>query len=72
MDTSELGYWSVSNEELKTAIKNGKQVYIFIEKNVAGEYETYLLNKTNDIKYKYVDDKRIYQFIEEIKGVNSK
>lgn len=68
---SQLGYWSVSNEELKTAIKNGKQVYIFIEKNVAGEYETYLLNKTNDIKYKYVDDKRIYQFIEEIKELTA-
>lgn len=64
-------HWSVSNEELKTAIKNGKQVYIFIEKNVSSEYETYLLNKGTEIKYKYVDDIRIYQFIEDIKSISS-
>lgn len=59
--------WSVSNEELRTAINSGKQVYIFIEKSVDNEYETYLLNKSNaDTKYKYVDNVKIYQFLEEI------
>ena len=59
--------WSISNEELRTAINNGKQVYIFIEKSVDNEYETYLLNKGNaDTKYKYVDNVKIYQFLEEI------
>ncbi len=59
--------WSISNEELRTAINNGKQVYIFIEKSVDNEYETYLLNKDNaDTKYKYVDNVKIYQFLEEI------
>ena len=31
------------------------------------EYQTYLLNKGNEqIKYKYVDDSKIYEFIEEV------
>lgn len=59
--------WSISNEELRTALKNGKQVYIFIEKSVDNEYNTYLLNKDNaDTKYNYVDNVKIYQFLEEI------
>lgn len=62
---------SISQLELKTALKEGKQVYIFIEKNVLSEYETFLLNKGSKIKFKYVDDNRIYEFIEEIKGLNA-
>ncbi|MCD8413634.1 DUF4062 domain-containing protein [Tenacibaculum finnmarkense] len=62
---------SISNLELKTAIKEGKQVYIFIDKHVYAEYETYLLNKENPIKFRYVDDIRIYKFIEEIKSLGS-
>jgi hypothetical protein len=59
--------WSISNEELRTAFNKGKQVYIFIEKSVDNEYGTYLLNKGNaDTKYKYVDNVKIYQFLEEI------
>jgi hypothetical protein len=61
---------SVSQLELKTAIKEGKQVYIFIENSVLSEYETYLLNKEAEVKFRYVDDKRIYGFIEEIKALN--
>ena len=64
--------WSVSNEELRTALKNEKQVYIFIEKNVESEYGTYLENKDREIKYRYVDDVRIYQFIEEIKSLSQR
>lgn len=65
---------SISQRELRTAIDNQKQVYIFIDKNVSAEYQTYLLNKGNDkVNYKFVDDQRIYSFIEEIKnlGVNN-
>jgi len=55
---------SISQMELKTALKENKQVYIFIEKNVLSEYETFLINKDNELmKYRYVDDSRIYQFI---------
>ncbi|GET23153.1 DUF4062 domain-containing protein [Prolixibacter denitrificans] len=62
---------SISQLELKTAQKESKQIYVFIEKNVLSEYETYLLNKESDVKFRYVDDKRIYKFIEEIKGLNT-
>lgn len=63
--------WSISNEELRTAIKQKKQVYIFIDAQVAAEYETYLLNKGGTTKFKYVDNVKIYEFIEEIKGLTS-
>lgn len=67
---SKKGGSSISQLELKTALKEGKQIYIFIEKNVLAEYETYLLNKTSEVKYRYVDDDRIYKFIEEVKCLN--
>lgn len=65
---------SISQRELRTAIDNQKQVYIFIDKNVSAEYQTYLLNKENEnVNYRFVDDNRIYSFIEEIKnlGINN-
>ena len=69
---SKVGEWSVSNQELRTAISKGKQVYIFIEKSVDNEYGTYLLNKGNsDTKYKYVDNVKIYQFLEEIHNLTT-
>ena len=62
--------YSISQMELKTALAENKQVFVFIDKNVATEYETYSLNKGNsDIKYKYVDNSNIYKFIEEIKSL---
>lgn len=62
--------YSVSQLELKTALKEDKQVFIFIDKNVFTEYETYLLNKENeDVIYKYVDNPNVYKFIEEIKSL---
>lgn len=63
--------YSVSQQELKTAIQNNRQVFIFIDKNVLTEYETYSLNKEKaDIAYKYVDNVNIYKFIEEIKSLS--
>lgn len=63
---------SISQRELLEAIEHQKQVYIFIDKNVSAEYQTFLLNKDNkDIRYKYVDDPRIYSFIEDIKSLGT-
>ena len=61
--------YSVSQMELKTALKEDKQVFIFIDKNVFTEYETYILNKDREIVYKYADNVNIYKFIEEIKSL---
>ena len=70
--TSKKKESSISQLELRTALKEGKQVYIFIEKNVLAEYETYLLNKNKeDITYKYIDNIKIYKFIEEIKSLSA-
>lgn len=69
--TSQDSRWSISNEELRTALKHKKQVYIFIDAQVAAEYETYLLNKGGNTKFKYVDNVKIYEFIEDIKGLAS-
>lgn len=69
---SQNSKYSISNEELRTALYLNKQVYICIEKNVYSEYETYALNKENsNIHYKYVDNPKIYQFIGELKGLAS-
>lgn len=59
--------YSITQQELRTALSENKQVYIFIQKDVFYEYRTYLLNKDKaDIKYKYVDNVNIYKFIEEV------
>lgn len=64
---AERGNYSITQIEIKTAIEQNKQVYIFIEKNVLAEYQTYLINKENETtKYRFVEDKKIYKFIEEI------
>jgi hypothetical protein len=59
-------WYSISQRELKRALDAERQVFIFIEQSVRAEYGTYLLNKESDLKYRFVDDKRVYQFIEEI------
>ena len=69
--TSQESRWSISNEELRIALKHKLQVYIFIDSQVAAEYETYLLNKENNMKFKYVGNVKIYEFIEEIKSLTS-
>lgn len=62
--------YSVSQLELKTALKEDKQVFVFIDKNVFTEYETYNNDKNNEnVIYKYVDNVNIYKFIEEIKAL---
>lgn len=59
--------YSISQNELKTALNMGKPVYIFVEKNVFYEYRTYELNKeVKKIRYTAVDDIRIYEFLEEV------
>ena len=59
--------YSISQMEIKTALNLDKQVFIFIDKNVYSEYRTYLSNKTTKtVKYHYVDNIKIYEFIEQL------
>ena len=58
---------SITQKELHTAIENQVQVFIFVEQAVHSEYSTYSLNKeTPNIKYRFVDDPRVYEFIESV------
>ena len=58
---------SITQKELHTAIDNQVQVFIFVEQAVHSEYSTYSLNKeTANIKYRFVDDPRVYEFIESV------
>ena len=61
------GPYSISQKELKKAIELGRPVYIFVEKNVLAEYETYKKNKdSDDITYAAVDNPAIYKFMDEV------
>ncbi|MEZ9445674.1 DUF4062 domain-containing protein [Vibrio sp. 10N.222.54.F12] len=66
-DSRENTGYSVSNVELQSAIKKGKQLYIFIDHQVLTEYRTYQANKDNNsINYASVDDSRVFKFIDEL------
>jgi hypothetical protein len=61
---------SITQKELKTAIEQGKQVYVFVEKSVHAEYKTYLVNKElQGFKPSSVNDLRVFKFLEEIYGL---
>ena len=58
---------SITQNELKDALKNHVQVYVFVEQNVHAEFSTYKLNYENtNIKYGAVDNVAVYQFLETI------
>ena len=58
---------SITQLELRTAIDRQVQVFIFVEQGVHTEYSTYMINKeTAGIKYRFVDDQRIFEFIESV------
>jgi hypothetical protein len=58
---------SISQAELRRALEHGIQVFIFVEKNTLSEYSTYQLNKdAEDVKYRFADDIRVYEFIEQL------
>jgi hypothetical protein len=65
--------YSISQNELRTAIKQGKQIYIFVERAVHAEYRTYLANK--DVKGFVpvsVNDPKIFEFLEEVYSLSGR
>src|SRR6266851_744678 len=59
--------YSISQAELKKALDLGKPVHIFVERSVHSEYSTYTHNKgRSDTEYHYVDNTRVFEFIEEL------
>lgn len=63
---SNRGNYSISQVELKTALDNNKQVYIFIERDVFNEYRTYSANRDTLVNWQSVDDKKIFEFIADV------
>lgn len=58
---------SISQEELKRALERNVQVYVFVERAVLTEYETYRANKgVKGVEWRYVDDVHVYVYLEEI------
>ncbi len=67
---SSYSKYSISQQELRTAIEDGIQVFIFIEKAVYLEYQLYLKNKDNgEIVYPNTEDIKVFSFIEEIENL---
>lgn len=58
---------SITQNELRTAHEQGKQVFIFVDKSVHSEWHFYQNNKhLKDVKYSSVNDKRVFEFIDEV------
>lgn len=57
---------------MRTAIDLGKQIYVFVEKAVLGEYRTYLGNReVAGFKPVAVNDVKVYGFVEDIYALPS-
>ena len=60
-------YNSVTVEEYKKARQNDIPIYIFVEKGVASEFQTYKGNRDNStIKYAHVDNVGIFKLLDSI------
>jgi Mg2+ and Co2+ transporter CorA len=60
-------YNSITRKEYLTARERDIPIFVFVEKNVLAEYETYRHNKTsNQINYAHVDSVNIFRLIDEI------
>lgn len=58
---------SITQAELRRALDGGIPVFIFVEKSVLAEYETYLVNKaTPNVRFCFADDVRVFEFIEHV------
>lgn len=58
---------SITQSEVRRALANGVQVFIFIEKNVLGEYLTYEMNKdVAGLRYRHVDNIKVFEFIDHL------
>ncbi len=59
--------YSITMNELKSAMKDRKKIFIFIMKDVYVENATYLKNKDNNFIPAFADNIKIHEFIAELK-----
>lgn len=60
--------YSITMNELKSAMKDRKKIFIFIAKDVFVENETYLKNRDNAFIPAFADDIKIHEFVAELKA----
>lgn len=65
---------SITRREFETASKNNLPVFIFLDKNVQAEYQTYVKNvpffeKEKSFKFAHVDSVNIFRFINHIYSI---
>lgn len=72
-ESAGLSHYSISQRELREAQAAGKQVYIFVERDILQEHRTWKLNRHREteiagepIKFASVDDTRIFRFLDEV------
>lgn len=58
--------YSISQTELKVALEQSKQVYVFVERDVYHEYKTFERNKDSLVRWASVDNSKIFEFLAEI------
>ena len=58
--------YSISQTELKVALDLFKQVYIFVDRDVYHEYQTYEKNKESKVRWASVDNPKVYEFLSEV------
>jgi hypothetical protein len=60
-------YDSVTKMEYRAAVEHDIPIYIFVERAVYAEYQTFLRNKAkSDVKYAHVDSVNVFLLLEEI------
>lgn len=66
-DEKHRRYNSITKMEYETALSQNIPVFIFVEKNVLAEYDTYRNNRDNDsIQYAHVDSINVFRLIDDI------
>lgn len=67
LDAAYERYNSITRKEYETARDRDIPIFIFVEKNVMAEYQTYKDNRDNAfIKYAHVDSVNIYRLLDDI------
>jgi hypothetical protein len=60
---------SITRREVERAVELGRQLFVFVERSVLDEFETWRLNvdRSGEIKWRFVDSPKIFEFIEFIR-----
>lgn len=59
---------SITMNEITTAIGEGKIIFVFVERNVLAEFETYKKNQdlAENLEWAHVDDGKIFKFLQKL------